>query len=222
MRGERSNGGRRPIAGRDRNLPLIAAALISLNLAAAPTGGPEPEGSCKLSETERQLLVELVSHPDQRRSGLRCDRTLHKFARERAEDMARRGYFSHRTPERLGPNALLREFGYPLPDSYRGPLGNSVESILGGIRDPESVWREFLGSTVHREHLLGHDEFFESQDEVGVAHVRAIDSKHVDYWVVVIARKERADDPKLFCTPEPAVCFRSGRNSPPKNKPFVP
>ena len=175
---------------------------------ASPAGDPSTAGSaCALSEPETRLAT-LLTGDRQKRPVLRCRAELQHFARLRAEDMARRGYLAHLTPDRKGPNHLLRAAGYPLPPSYRGGLSNNVESIAGGIRSPDAVWDALTASSSHRAHLLGEHPAYREQDEFGVAYERDLYAPHVDYWVVIIARKVRPGDDELICTPEPAECFR--------------
>lgn len=200
----------------------IAALMVALFLSLAPSAAtlavePDPptpaaEAECRLSEPEARL-AELLTGSDQRRSVLRCRPELQRFARQRAEDMARRGYLAHLTPDRQGPNQLLRATGYPLPPAYRDGLSNNVESIAGGIRSPEAVWKALTASSSHRAHLLGEHPAYLDQDEFGIAYQRDLYAPHVDYWVVVIARKARAGEDELICTPEPAECFRVAAES---------
>jgi len=168
-------------------------------------GDPEPD-ACELTPPERRM-ADLLLQASRLRGTLRCRPELSRFASRRARDMARRGYFSHLTPERLGPNQLLRDQGYPLPAAYPGGLANTVESIAGGVRAPEDAWRLLTASASHREHLLGEDPGFADQDEFGIAYYRDIHAPHVDYWVIVIARRSRPAEPDLLCTPQPAECF---------------
>lgn len=191
-------------------LILLVTWQLTSALVPRPAGaaGNTPD-NCTLN-SEEQRLVELLTGKEQMRPHLRCHADLQEFARARAEDMAAREYFSHHTPERQGPNELLRNRGYPLPPSYRDGLSNNIESILGGIRSPEEVFRLLTGSSAHRGHLLGDDPAFREQNEFGVAHYRDLHSPHVDYWVIVIARRSRPDELSMICTPEPAECFTIG------------
>jgi len=185
-------------------LPFLLglAALLPGNAAGEP---PAPDG-CELSPPERRLAL-LLAQPPQRRATIRCSAGLTEFARQRARDMASRGYLSHLTPERKGPNQLLRDRGYPLPPAYQGGMSNNVESIAGGIGEPEEVWRLLTASSSHRKHLLGEASGFVDQDEYGIGYYRDIHAPHVDYWVIVIARRARPGEARLLCTPEPAQCF---------------
>lgn len=164
---------------------------------------------CGLSEEEHQLAALLLGGQQDRKS-LRCDPALQAFARSRARDMADRGYLSHQTPERVGPNQLLRDSGYPLPPTYRNGLSNNVESLVGGIPSATDVWRVLTTSETHRRHIVGGGPAFAEQDEFGLAYHRDIHSPHVDYWVIIIARRGKWHEPKLVCTPEPAECFETG------------
>ena len=188
---------------------VLAAGNGEAGVGDPPTPGSSPgtseavapdDDGCELARNEVRILERLRNHPEQ-------SRQLTEFARMRAREMAREGYFAHVTPDRVGPNAQLKAFGYPLPDLYGGQLANSVESIAAGLTDVEVVWRELLASGPHRRHLLGQAESFREQDEIGIAHHQDPDSDYGDYWVIVIARRERLDEPRYLCTPEPAVCF---------------
>jgi len=199
--------------------------LLTLMVGCAPAGGSglvmaiaaEPGqaspqrvstalGNCTLDDNELHLFRKLIGYSDNR-SHLECSDTLQAFAESRARDMATRGYLSHTSPEHRGPNRMLRDAGYPLPDIYRDGLANNVESIVGGIESPDAVWEALLASPAHRAHLLGEGAGFDEQNELGVAYARNIYAPHVDYWVIVIARRARPEDPELICTPPPATCF---------------
>lgn len=166
-------------------------------------------GACALDDNELILFQKLIEH-SKNPHDLSCDPTLQTFAEFRARDMATRGYLSHISPEHRGPNQMLRDASYPLPDIYRDGLANNVESIVGGIESPDAVWKALLASPAHRAHLLGEGAGFDEQDELGVAYARNLYAPHVDYWVIVIARRARPDDPRVICTPPPATCFPVG------------
>lgn len=202
-----------------------ARLLLTLMVTCAPSGGsglamaivPEPGqaspqrvanalSDCVFDNNELHIFHKLIDF-SHNRSDLECSPTLQAFAESRARDMATRGYLSHISPEHRGPNRMLREAGYPLPDIYRDGLANNVESIVGGIESPDAVWEALLASPAHRAHLLGEGAGFDEQNELGVAYARNIYAPHVDYWVIVIARRARPDDPEMICTPPPATCF---------------
>ena len=175
---------------------------------ADPPGRPILNG-CGLDGHEA-VISQLLKGSSQKRTEISCSPLLQRYAEYRAEDMASRGYLSHTPPGRHGPNQMLREFGYPLPDQYLGGQSNGVESIAGGIESPQAVWQALLASPTHRPHLLGEGPGFAEQNEFGVAYRKNIRAPHVDYWVIVIARQQMPEDPSLICTPPPAVCFQVG------------
>jgi uncharacterized protein YkwD len=185
---------------------LLIVIAFAIALPAYAREEPDSMGDCALSEDENIFAGLLKQHPQQARETLVCDPRLVEFARSRAFDMAERGYFGHVTPERKGPNALLRATGYEMPKYYVGGFANSIESILGGESNPDKVWRLLTASSVHRSHLLGLDEMYAAQTHYGIAYLHRPDSKFAHYWVVVIA-KPGSDDRAMTCTPAPPVCI---------------
>lgn len=173
----------------------------------------ETTAKCEMSETESALLLKLLDDSQQRRTHLRCNQELQAFAQERARDMIARDYFAHITPDRVGPNQMLRDRGYPLPSIYGSTRGNNVEAIAAGLSSVDEVWKGLIDSKDHRAHILGEMDFYLQQDEVGIAHIHDQDSEYGDYWVVIIARRERPNEARYACTPEPAICVQINRGS---------
>ncbi|MBI2380898.1 MAG: hypothetical protein HYV16_09105 [Gammaproteobacteria bacterium] len=173
---------------------------------------PEPmveyrHAPCKPNAKEAALAGLLLKSPLQKRPALRCNGVLETFARQRALDMSQRGYVSHRTPEGLYVNDLLREH-YPLPRFYL-KRGNQVEAIAAGLTDPDAVWQAWLEShDAHREHVLGDEASYREQDEYGIGYVYNPEGSHGDYWVLILARRAQPDDPHLLCPPPPGACIR--------------
>lgn len=184
---------------------FIAAVFSLVALAQLQAAANEP-ATCMLSDEEALLAKFLEQHPDQSREDLVCDPRLMDFARSRAKDMADRDYFGHVTPDRKGPNALLRATGYEIPKYYVGGVANSIESILGGERSPAKAWRLLTESPVHRKHLLGQGETYAEQTHYGVAYLHQPESQYAHYWVVVIVKPGAAERP-MTCTPAPPVCI---------------
>lgn len=189
----------------------ILTAVIVVMISVASTEGRANEAarfdiSCEMSGHERRLAELLVNHAEQSRSELACDERLMAFAHSRAMDMAKRGYFGHVTPERLGPNELLRKTGYEMPKYYVGGITNSVESILAGVGDPEEAWQLFLESPVHRSHLLGTNSMYAKQHRFGVARVHVPASEFAYYWVVLIVENSESERP-MICSPPPTFCI---------------
>lgn len=163
-------------------------------------------GECELSSVETLLAKWLVTHVEQQRETLICDPALHAFATARANDMAERHYFGHVTPERKGPDELLRGTGYEIPKYYVGGISNSIESILAGEADPQKTWQHFLNSSSHRKHLLGVGDMYGKQQHFGIAYLHKPESRYAHYWVIVIAENGSEDRP-MTCTPSPPICM---------------
>ena len=159
-----------------------------------PTATPIPTG-CQPAPEEQAIADRMLAHPDQAHSALACHPILERVARERALDMATRGYESHVNPEGLGPNALVRQAGYPLSPSYSTrPDANSIEVMYFGYGfsatpNPDNPWNWWMNSTIHRTMLLGLDPFFQAQNEYGVGHVYVPGSNYGHYWIVLTARQ---------------------------------
>ena len=200
----------RRVVGRGRNtvagwtlvlVGLLVAALCSFapaSEAVAQSGSLEPraylplivrESSCSLNPEEEQIARFMIEHEQQQRPSLTCHPILARVARERAEDMARRRYFSHTNPDGFGPNYLVRQAGYVLPSYYEtAPGANNIESIAGGYSTAESAWQCWMNSGGHRTHLLGLDSFYAEQVEYGVGYTYDPTSPYHHYWVVITAK----------------------------------
>ncbi len=139
---------------------------------------------------EAELAALLVGDGGQRRAGMTRNALLDSVARERARDMAARGYFSHVNPDGLGANTLVRRAGYALPATYgASDDAYNIESAAAGYpyASARSAWRGWMGSPPHRAHLLGLNPTFVQQTEFGIGYVYRPDSRKGHYWVVLIA-----------------------------------
>ena len=74
---------------------------------------------------------------------------LTKAAQKKAEDMAKRGYFSHNDPDGKPGYSLIGESGY----NYN----LAAENLAEGYSDSESINNAWLNSESHRKHLLSSD-----------------------------------------------------------------
>jgi hypothetical protein len=131
----------------------------------------------------------IINHPEQVRPAMYKNAILTQVAQDKAEDMARRSYFGHVTPEGFGPNYLVEQAGYALPDWYGQELDcNNIESLAGGFATPEDVLKSLLVSDMHRKHLLGTSWFFAEQLDYGIGYVYAPGSDFGYYWVILTGR----------------------------------
>ena len=88
---------------------------------------------------------------------LSFNQQLEDAAQAHAEDMARRGYFEHDTPDGVTPFDRMRAAGY-----QGGLMG---ENIAQGYRDAESVVQGWIDSPGHCRNLMNADF-----DELGVGY----------------------------------------------------
>ncbi len=108
---------------------------------------------------------------------------LAKAAQEHCEDEAKRGYFSHVTPEGIGPNRRIEAQGYHLPEWYGQERdANNCESIAGGYETVDKVWLAWMNSLSHRVHILGLSPFYAEQVQVGIGYCKVDSSTYVWYW----------------------------------------
>ncbi|NJK80781.1 MAG: hypothetical protein HC876_19960 [Chloroflexaceae bacterium] len=147
--------------------------------------------ACAPEEREAAIAEQMHTHPDQGRATMSCHPILEEVAREMAADMATRNYFDHINPEGLGPNELVRMAGYPLDSGYDTALaGNNIQSIGGGVGSPDTIWNAWMGSAIHKTHLLGQSDFYATQTDYGVGYYYAPESEYKHYWVVITARQD--------------------------------
>ena len=89
---------------------------------------------------------------------LRWEEQLAAVARAHSDDMTRRGYFSHDTPEGLGPSDRIDRAGYSCwKGSHYGVAENiAIETTLGNLdRTAAEAVRGWMNSPGHRTNLLG-------------------------------------------------------------------
>ncbi|MBL8096567.1 MAG: hypothetical protein JNL73_20490 [Anaerolineales bacterium] len=181
-----------------REATLTPTATTTTTPTATPTTTPTatatPTG-CQPAPEEQAIADRMLAHPEQARPALRCHPILERVARERALDMAVRGYESHVNPDGFGPNYLVRQAGYPLSSTYSSSLtANSIEVMYFGYGfsptpNPDNPWNWWMNSSIHRTMLLGLTSFFVAQDEYGVGHVYVPGSNYGHYWIVLTARQ---------------------------------
>ena len=108
----------------------------------APISGPGGGG--------RRLVEQMVDIVNDHRRAARCPplvwmQTVANAAQGHSEDMARRNYFNHESPEGLGPADRLRAHGV----TFRS-MGENIALHPGAPRD---VLEQWLNSPGHRRNL---------------------------------------------------------------------
>ncbi len=145
--------------------------------------------ACQFNAQEEAMASLFQQHPAQEHTAFRCEPILSAVARARAEDMGRRHYFDHISPEGQGANDLVSEAGYRLPDYYGRELAsNNIESIGAGAQEAEAMWEAWMQSDKHRAHLLGENDFFREQTDYGIGFARVPGSDYEFYWVFLSAK----------------------------------
>ena len=169
-------------------IPLVSSS-------SAPVAPPQlTTTGCDLNEQEVAISEMAKSHPSQQREFMVCNPILSAVAREKALDMAHRGYFGHTNPEGIGANKLVRDAGYPLPGYYASNRNsNNIESLAGGYATPEDAWVGWMASEGHRTHILGQSDFYGQQVEFGVGYAYVEGSTYGHHWVFFSAYSEDAE-----------------------------
>ncbi|NLF73847.1 MAG: hypothetical protein GX575_32965 [Candidatus Anammoximicrobium sp.] len=118
----------------------------------------------------------------------------------RADEMAEHDYVAHRSPVTGDwPNRIARHQGYALPSHWPDD-DNYVESIAAGSLYERAatplealIVDQGLPAATHRSHLLGVDEFYAENREIGVGYAADSSSTYGHYWSIHAARRESAD-----------------------------
>src|SRR5699024_2039485 len=108
---------------------------------------PTEEVNSNLNAFEQQV-VELTNQ-ERTAHGLQAlsiDESLSAVAREKSNDMARSGYFSHNSPTYGSPFDMMQQFGI----SYQ----TAGENIARGQTSPEEVVNGWMNSEGHRANIL--------------------------------------------------------------------
>jgi len=159
--------------------PLVSFILICQNTALL---------AFNPNSAEVELASLLSTHSGQQRSELIFDEILSEVARDRAEDMGNRNYFSHTNPNGLGPNRLVQLAGYGLPGSWgTANTTNYIESITAALPTARQAFNHMLTSQAHRQHLLGEVGFYAQQTRYGIGYAHVPGSRYNYYYVVITA-----------------------------------
>ncbi|MBQ9961499.1 MAG: hypothetical protein IJP00_06280 [Firmicutes bacterium] len=103
-------------------------------------------------------------------SSLKGDSQLNKVAQLKAEDMAKKGYFSHNSPTYGSAFDMLKSHGI----KYR----TAGENIAKGQKTAQTVMNGWMNSTGHRANILN-----SSYSKLGVGY--AVSANGTPYWVQI-------------------------------------
>ena len=119
----------------------------------------QTEAAARVSELE--LKVHAGINTERAKNGgsmLKWDDRLADVARAHSDDMTSRSYFSHDTPEGLGPSDRIDRAGYSCwKGSHYGVAENiAIETTLGSLdRAAAEAVQGWMNSPGHRTNLLG-------------------------------------------------------------------
>jgi len=123
--------------------------------------------------------------------------TLARIAEFRAQDMAKRNYFDHTSPEGFGPNYYMHQMGYTLNSDWLiKKKANNFESIAANHSTAEEAIKALIigrGSPglMHRKHLLGMDQWNGSLKDTGIGFVVSPrGSTYQTYLCIIIAKHD--------------------------------
>ena len=168
------------IASRNSCIRLVFT-LVALSITANAKGIT----ACGNNTAAAKLVQLIKTHKNQQRVVLNCNENLNKIAKIKAQIIIDNQDLWHDAGN-MTPNQLLRKHGFKLPKTYP-TFGNQVEALAGGENTAEAVFEDFINSEPHRNLLLGEDDFFKSQDQIGAAFIKEPSTDHQYYWVVIIA-----------------------------------
>ena len=177
---------------------FLVVLMLTITFVIQPVSATAEDAACNLNSNEQIIAAMMENNPSQNRQQLICHPILHRVARERAQDMANRGYFYHTNPDGIGPNYLIQSAGYQLPGWWGDELdANFVESIAAGYPNSLTAWVAWMRSPSHRTHLLAVDPFYEEQLNYGIGVVEVPGSEYGSYYVVLTAPVEAAVEENL-------------------------
>ncbi len=119
----------------------------------------ENNQNADISEFEQEVVA--LTNEERQKQGLpalEIDEELSKVAKQKSEDMAANGYFSHNSPTHGSPFDMIQQAGI----DYR----TAGENIAKGQQTPEEVVNAWMNSEGHRANILN-----ENFTHIGVGYV---------------------------------------------------
>jgi len=112
-------------------------------------------------------------------SELIINQKLNLAAKNKAEDMIKKQYWSHNSPDGLTPWVFIKKTGY----SYRF----AGENLAKGFRSEESLVDGWMNSELHRKNLLN-----KNYEEIGVANIKGnLLGEEVTLTVMIVAKRQK-------------------------------
>lgn len=132
------------------------------------------QGDTVIDSTKERQVLSLVNKERNKLgiSTLSADSQLNKLAQMKAEDMARKGYFSHTSPTYGSAFDMMNKYGV----SYK----TAGENIAKGQKTAQAVMGGWMNSSGHRANILKPE-----YKRLGVGY--AVDTAGTPYWVQIFA-----------------------------------
>lgn len=136
---------------------------------------------------QQALIARLLADVNRQRAlnGARpvaLERRLSAAAQMHSDDMARRDYFGHQSPDGRGMSDRLTSAGYP----WRV----AAENVSAGISSPESTVSGWMTSPQHRQNMVD-DNYI----QVGIGYTERppgqLKPRYSNYWTIVFASPSR-------------------------------
>lgn len=134
-----------------------------------------------------RIVERVLKHVNQHRAmngatPLAMNARLSDAAQKHSEDMARRDFVDHRSPDGRALQDRVASVGYP----WRA----IAENLAAGMSSPESTVQSWMTSPSHRDNMLSRDYL-----EVGIGYAVPQEGgkqpRYSHYWVVVFGARSR-------------------------------
>jgi len=160
----------------DRYVLVVLAALF---FAAAPPAVAD--------QNHDRIVERVLKHVNQQRAmngaaPLAMNARLSDAAQKHAEDMARRDFVDHQSPDGRALQDRVASVGYP----WRV----IAENLAAGMSSPESTVQSWMTSPGHRDNMLSRD-YLEAGIGYAVPPEGGKRPRYSHYWVVVFGARSR-------------------------------
>lgn len=134
-----------------------------------------------------RIVERVLKHVNQHRAmngatPLAMNARLSDAAQKHSEDMARRDFVDHRSPDGRALQDRVASVGYP----WRA----IAENLAAGMSSPESTVQSWMTSPSHRDNMLSRD-YLEAGIGYAVPQEGGKQPRYSHYWVVVFGARSR-------------------------------
>lgn len=160
-------------------LTILAAGFFA---AVSPAIADQPD-----DQAQKRIVERVLKHVNLQRAmngagPLTLNARLSDAAQKHAEDMARRDFVDHRSPDGRALQDRMASAGYP----WRV----IAENLAAGLSSPEGSVQSWMTSPGHRDNMLNRD-FLEAGVGYAVPSGEGKRPRYSHYWVVVFGARSR-------------------------------